>query len=258
MIRKRGWDLLIIPAIAPEAEVYRIGSDECEVYRRSAGEVLLPDREPPDVLDSLKIEMGTMNFAAQYQQDPAPPGGNIIQRDWLRFYDEEPREFLRTLSSWDLASTIGERSSYSVGLLWGELDRKYYLLELVRGKYETPTLRKLIIEREIAWDPTATIIEKTELGESICQDLRRTTDLRPKLMSARIDKEARLLTQAARFEAGRVLLPKGATWLEEYVSELLAFPYGRHDDQVDATSQALHVLTGRSASQTVSMSVRSF
>lgn len=258
MIKKREWDMLIIPAVAPQPQDYRIGPGDGEVHRRREDEVLLPDREPGEVLDRLKVEMGSMNFSAQYMQDPVPPGGNIIRRDWLRFYDEEPQEFLRTLSSWDLASTIAERSSYSVGLLWGELDRAYYLLDIVRGKYETPTLRKLIIAREEAWDPIETVIEKTELGESICQDLWRTTKLRPKLMSARIDKEARLLTQAARFEAGRVLLPRRAPWLEDYVSELLAFPYGRHDDQVDATSQALHVLTGRASLKSPSVRVRSF
>jgi phage terminase large subunit-like protein len=54
-----------------------------------------------------------------------------------------------------------------------------------------------------------------------------------------------LLAQAARFEAGQVYLPREAVWLGAYLSELLAFPAGRNDDQVDATSQALKYLTAR-------------
>ena len=91
----------------------------------------------------------------------------------------------------------------------------------------------------------ATLIEDTELGRALSQDLRRTGELYPLLQQARFDKLARLLAQAARFEAGQVHLPPEAPWLGAYVSELLAFPTGRHDDQVDATSQALKYLTSR-------------
>jgi phage terminase large subunit-like protein len=54
----------------------------------------------------------------------------------------------------------------------------------------------------------------------------------------------RLYSQTAEFEAGHVLLPSGASWLPEYVSELAAFPGGAHDDQVDSTTQALEYLSG--------------
>jgi predicted phage terminase large subunit-like protein len=66
------------------------------------------------------------------------------------------------------------------------------------------------------------------------------------LRRSRYDKEARLLAQTARFEAGQVHLPSEAPWLADYIAELLAFPNGRHDDQVDSTSQALDYLTTRS------------
>jgi hypothetical protein len=52
-----------------------------------------------------------------------------------------------------------------------------------------------------------------------------------------------LLAQAPKFEAGQVLLPREASWLAVYLSELLAFPNGSHDDQVDSTSQALNWLS---------------
>ena len=45
--------------------------------------------------------------------------------------------------------------------------------------------------------------------------------------------------QAARIEAGVVLFPANASWLSDYLFELLAFPNARHDDQVDSTSQFL-------------------
>ena len=49
----------------------------------------------------------------------------------------------------------------------------------------------------------------------------------------------RLGAQSIKFENGRIYLPKHAPWLDEYVSEITSFPGGKHDDQVDSTSQAL-------------------
>ena len=45
-------------------------------------------------------------------------------------------------------------------------------------------------------------------------------------------------THTATLEAGKVLLRQGAPWLDEFRCELLAFPRGKHDDQVDALSSA--------------------
>ena len=59
------------------------------------------------------------------------------------------------------------------------------------------------------------------------------------------DKAMRMHAQSARFEAGAVYLPKEAPWLGDLLSELLAFPAGRHDDQVDSISQALEWAEGR-------------
>jgi hypothetical protein len=53
------------------------------------------------------------------------------------------------------------------------------------------------------------------------------------------DKKIRMSIQSAKFESGRVLLPKQAPWLADLELELFAFPRGRHDDQVDSISQAL-------------------
>ena len=73
--------------------------------------------------------------------------------------------------------------------------------------------------------------------------MRRHGPVRPILWRSRLEKQARLLAQAPMFEAGQVLLPREAPWLATYLAELLAFPNGKHDDQVDSTSQALNWLS---------------
>ena len=52
----------------------------------------------------------------------------------------------------------------------------------------------------------------------------------------------RMAAQSAKIEAGHVYLPKSAAWLGEFLTELLSFPNGRHDDQVDSVSQFLRWL----------------
>jgi predicted phage terminase large subunit-like protein len=45
---------------------------------------------------------------------------------------------------------------------------------------------------------------------------------------------------------GRVHLPRNAEWMDAFHKEILAFPYGAHDDQVDALSQFLQWFDTRS------------
>ena len=53
----------------------------------------------------------------------------------------------------------------------------------------------------------------------------------------------RMSAQSAKIEAGYVLLPERAPWLQDFQTEILQFPHGRHDDQVDSLSQFLMWIT---------------
>jgi len=238
------WRLLSLPAISEEEKVYRVGPRADDLYRRPPGEVLSPDREPIEILEQMRLDMGSIAFSAQYLQNPIPAGGNLIKREWLRYYEERPSKFDRLIASWDTASTLDERSSFSVGSLWGMVGPNIYLIDLVRGRWETPELRQIIIRQNEEWNPEATVIEETELGRTLVQDLHRSGDLRAQLHRPVGGKQSRLEVQSVKFETGRVHLPSlsSAPWITNYVAELLAFPQGKHDDQVDATSQALNYL----------------
>jgi predicted phage terminase large subunit-like protein len=243
---KEAWEISAIPAIAPDDQHYRTGPGPHEVHHRKAGEVIDPQREDRAVLDQVRRTLGSMNFAAQYQQNPVPPDGNAIRREWLRYYDVAPQLDL-VVASWDTASTLGETSNYSVGTVWGLKSSDIYLLDVIRGRFEVPDLRRRIEATTDAYGAHATLIEETDIGRATLQEMRLHSPVRPILWRVRFDKEARLLAQAPKFEAGQVLLPREAPWLADYVSELLAFPNGTHDDQVDSTSQALGWLSRRIA-----------
>jgi predicted phage terminase large subunit-like protein len=59
------------------------------------------------------------------------------------------------------------------------------------------------------------------------------------------DKQARVISQSGLIEGGSVLFPQRAGWLDAFIRELLSFPGGRHDDQVDALVQGLAYQRGQ-------------
>jgi phage terminase large subunit-like protein len=83
------------------------------------------------------------------------------------------------------------------------------------------------------------VIENKGSGMSLVQDLKRE-GINAIAVDPEGDKAMRMNAQTARIEAGSVLLPRQASWLDEFRAEILPFPAGRYSDQVDAFSQALH------------------
>ena len=84
----------------------------------------------------------------------------------------------------------------------------------------------------------ALLIEDKGSGMSLIQDLRRSGTY-PIAIKPNADKVIRANAHTAKIEAGAVLVPQHAPWLEDFRREILAFPKGRHNDQIDALSQAL-------------------
>jgi predicted phage terminase large subunit-like protein len=250
VIKKDDWDVVTIPAIETEARGYRIGPAPEDVHLRERGEILHPERESSVELERARRILGSMGFSAQYQQDPIPPDGNAIKRDWIRYYDTPPPALDLVVASWDTASTTETTSDYSVGTVWGLKGSDIFLLDIVRDQLEVPDLRRRIVEAHTRHKAEATLIEDTDIGRALVQEFRRSGPIRPILSKIRYDKMARLLAQAPKFEAGQVMLPREAPWLATFLSELLAFPNGAHDDQVDSTSQALKWLSQKIAAGT--------
>ena len=233
------WTHLNLPAIAEEDEEIHLGDGR--IYRRKAGELLHPDRESNEVLGELKAAMGSQAFSAQYQQAPVPAGGALIKGDWFRTYVQPPVRASgeRIIQSWDTATKAGTKNDYSACTTWLMRGRDYYLLDVQRLRLEYPVLRRTILSHAATHKATAVLIEDAGTGTPLVQDFRREGKLRPIPIRPDRDKIVRLEGQSAVIEAGHVLLPDQAPWLGDFRSEILSFPYGRYDDQVDSMSQFL-------------------
>ncbi len=242
VLQRGGWHHLNLPAIAVEDQAVHIGPNE--VHRRREGEVLHPERESRETLDRIKAELGSLQFSAQYQQSPVPPEGNLIKREWLKTYDAAPARGpgVKIVQSWDVATTTDERNDWSVCTAWAVQRKDYYLLDVWRGRVEFPELRRKIVDHALRHAAQIVLIEKAGPGLQLVQDLQRNPTPgfpKPKGIVPEGDKLMRMEAQTPRVEAGHMLLPKQAPWLAIFLDELLAFPRGRHDDQVDSVSQLL-------------------
>jgi predicted phage terminase large subunit-like protein len=240
-----GWEVLSLAAIAEQDETIAIGDDEFHVRR--AGEALHPELESLESLERLRREIGSDVFAAQYQQSPVPPGGAMIRREWLRYYDKPPERTYRTriIQSWDTASKDGAQNDWSVCTTWMIVDGRYYLIDLVRGRYDYPRLKAMAIALAQKYKPQCVLIEDASTGTALAQELKAAHfGGAVRLVPIERDKIGRLYVHQAKFEAGLVLFPKGAPLLAELEAELLAFPQGKTDDQVDSISQALSFKLG--------------
>jgi len=238
-VRQGGWTHLNLPAITEEEQRIPIGYGR--VHIRRPGDLLHPERESKQTLAAIRQSVGSYNFAAQYQQRPVPQGGGIIKWDWFGTYEERPSRQHGDLvvQSWDTASKSGELNDYSVGLLFLIRAGNYHLLDVVRKRLEYPELRRLVLTNAIRHDVHAILIEDQGSGIQLIQDLRSEDCVRPIAIKPETDKITRMSVQTPAIEAGKVLLPKEAPWLADFRTELLMFPNGRHDDQVDAFSQFL-------------------
>jgi predicted phage terminase large subunit-like protein len=232
------WDVLSLPAIAEVDERIPIGIGE--FHPRAPGEALHPAHESLATLRKQQQTLGPDVFAAQYQQSPVPPGGAMIKRAWLRYYDVAPELGRgRVIQSWDTAAKDGAQNDWSVCTTWLLVDNNFYLLEVTRDRYQYPQLRDTALALAERYRPSAILIEDASTGIALAQELNQTRYCYIKPIPVERDKIGRLYVQQGKFAAGLVLFPRDASFIAELEAELLVFPQGRNDDQVDSITQAL-------------------
>jgi len=133
----------------------------------------------------------------------------------------------------------GAQNDWSVCTTWLQVDKRWYMLDLVRGRYEYPRLRATALALAERFLPDVVLIEDASTGIALAQEMRDIGTYAVSPIAVERDKVGRLYVQQAKFEAGLVLFPKEASFLPELEAELLTFPQAKTDDQVDSISQAL-------------------
>jgi predicted phage terminase large subunit-like protein len=225
------WRVVNFPAIAEQDEEFR-----------KRGEALHPERYPISQLQKIRTAIGTRDWEALYQQHPTPESGTIFKEHWIRYWlpKDLPR-FKQIVLSWDMAFKDEASSDFVVGQVWGKHGADLYLLDQVRGRLSfTNTVREFKAQAKKWPDAGRKLVEDKANGPAVIDTLKHEIS---GIIPVEPDgsKTARAHAVTALFEAGNVYIPSPEVcpWVREYVAELTQFPSVAHDDQVDATTQAL-------------------
>lgn len=212
---------------------------------RHEGEALHPSRYPLDRLLEIKKAIGSRDWDALYQQHPVPDGGALFRADWMNRWTESsiPPDFDMKVMSWDMTFKESKDSDFVVGQVWGVKGSSFYLIDQVRGRMDFVRTRQVFVEfTKKHPDVLAKLIEDKANGTAIINSLAvAVSGLIP--ITPKESKEARASAVSPLWEAGNVYIPDDSCpWAGDFVRELLEFPSGAHDDQVDAMTQALSYL----------------
>lgn len=238
---RESWQELCLPAIATHDE--DIALTRGRIYRRREGCALHPARLPLAELLIKKAENPYV-FAAQFQQQPVPAHGNMIEKAWLQYYALHGLDLSQghIVMSLDTASKDNPFNDYSVILVALVVGKRVYVIDVFRGRVQFNPLKAKVIEMARLHDAKVMLIEDASSGTALIQSL---DDDEPAGVPSPIprrpegDKIARVMNVGAMIQSGRLFLPERAHWAGEFTGELLGFPSSRYDDQVDALSQLL-------------------
>lgn len=241
------WEVINLPAIAEEND--RLG--------RQPREALFPERFPIDALLNIKANIGAHWFNALYQQHPQASDGSIFKRQYFRYFTREGDMYVlqtpgdpknvkagscMTYQTCDPAGSTKTTADYFALATWAKtLQNDLLLLDIIRARLEGPDQPNIFKQAYLRWKPAFQGVEARSMGLTLYQMLTRE-GLPIRELKADTDKVTRALPAAARMEAGAIYFLKGAPWLGDYEDELIAFPKGAHDDQVDVTSYAVNTL----------------
>jgi predicted phage terminase large subunit-like protein len=136
----------------------------------------------------------------------------------------------------------GEANDFSVCTTWHMIKGDHYLIDVFRDRLQYPDLRCKIASIAAQHGAQTILIENAGPGITLLQDLRHTPPPgmpHPIGQNPNGSKADRVVAKSAKIEAGHVYVPRNAHWLDGFLLEPLAFPHGRHDDQVDSVAQFL-------------------
>jgi len=239
------WDVINLPAIAVEDENYKY-------VKRKKGEALWQDRFSLKRLLEIKNEIGNYWFNALYQQSPTEEEGNIFKREYFKYFEEEDDFYVLndvdrkrykkydciTFQTIDLAISEKESADYTViGTFTVTPKKDLLVLDIYRARIDMPKQRQVIQDLYYKWKPAYIGIENQSYQMALIQELRQM-GFPVKELKAIGDKTARALSISTRYGAGTVYHKRGASWINNLEEELLQFPHGEHDDQVDVLSYA--------------------
>jgi predicted phage terminase large subunit-like protein len=225
-----GWDVIHLPALA----------EENDALGREPGEALWPEQYDAEELANIRRLVGPRDWSALYQQRPAPDTGNYFKREWVIPVDTiPPREEMAIYGGSDYAVTA-DGGDYTVHAVVGVAhDGRMYLLDLWRKQASSDVWVDAFCALVRKWKPIGWAEEtgqiKSGVGPFLIKRMLETGSYTVReQFPTRGDKAVRAQSIRGRMAMQGLHVPRDAEWVADFIPELMSFPVGVHDDQVDA------------------------
>ena len=200
-------------------------------------QTLWPEKWP---IKALLLDMMASNVLSiwirEKTNDLRAMAGKVFQRSWFRYYDagDLPATFERIIQVWDTAYDETASADWSACITLGLAAGRAYVLDVFREKLAFHRLVPAVEAQYKRWRPERVLIEQKASGKSALQVLQTETTLPIIAVEpGGKDKVSRARPVTVYLETGRVFFRAGAHWLDVFENELVLFPEGENDDQVD-------------------------
>jgi predicted phage terminase large subunit-like protein len=232
-LQHEDWKVISLPALA----------EENDLLGRKLGEPLWSDDDYGygQQLRDLQSSTPPRTWSALYQQRPAPEEGEFFKVDWLRSYETVPERSTLTIYGASDYAVTDNGGDYTCHVIVGiDPDNRMYLLDLWRGQKQGDVWIDALCDLVKQWKPLEWAEEtgqiKAALGPFLDRRMRerKAYVARSQFTTSKGNKVVRAQSIRGRMALDGLYVPSRAKWYEAFRSEMLTFPSGKHDDQVDA------------------------
>ncbi|THD61114.1 MAG: hypothetical protein E7813_22245 [Bradyrhizobium sp.] len=235
LLKRGGWTHRVLPLVATKPDKYYLRDGTA--WDRLEGEPLRPNAYTENMIADLRAHTGPPGFGPLYQQTFDGPHVLQIEREDFVVEPVYKTPDARFIISADLNQKGEAGASLSVIQSWALLsDRRYLLVDQWRGRATRKMLGKQFRTLSARYNPGVILIEDNGPASELAEMLQRI-GYDVQLIRPRGDKLSRLRPHVPLFRDRRIVLPFGSPFIEEFISEFMAFPYGEHSDQVDTATQ---------------------
>jgi len=234
LLARGGWQHVVLPFLAPRDETYKTDG---VIWRRRKDELLRADAADDEYIAEVK-QPGS-NYDMLYQQDCDGQARLPITAEHFPIFAPDTIAHLPRVLSIDPGTTDGDDVSFSVIQVWAFDPKNYYLLDQYRAQCEFEDLKRKARHLRKGYRAYAILIENTANGPVLISQLKRKLKARCLIVpiTPRGSKSSRLNRHIDKIHQGRVQLAADAVYWIDFTEEIVAFPYGKHNDQVDAFTQ---------------------
>lgn len=248
-----GYKFYSFPIKAEQDEFYPLRNGK--ILMRKASELLNPGQYSTEFIEKRRKEMGESAFSAQYMQRPLMAQNVYLLPEYFPDYLELPLSVQQSPTiyiSVDTANKTGENNDYTaIAIIMPDnvgWQANYYLQKVHRVKLAFDDLYNLIETLAKEWRTQGYVrllIEDTGLGSGIIRKFQRAGKWPIIPCRPTEAKEVRVQKYMDIFSSKQIFLPQQAPWKREFLDELLSFPNGKNDDQVDALLQVVEFISNQ-------------